>query len=45
VFSINSGKSFHYLVKVLLALFVGLARAKPAVQPGDDAPVAAESGI
>jgi hypothetical protein len=45
VFSINSGKSFHYMVKVLLALFVGLARAKPAVQPGDDAPVAAESGI
>jgi glycosyltransferase involved in cell wall biosynthesis len=43
--SITSGKSVYYMIKVLLALFVGLARARPTVQPGDDAPVAAEHGI
>jgi glycosyltransferase involved in cell wall biosynthesis len=43
--SITSGKSVYYMVKVLLALFVGLARARPTVEPGDDAPVAAEHGI
>ena len=39
--SINSGKSAYYMVKVLLAIFVGLARRRPAVEPGDAAPVAA----
>jgi hypothetical protein len=33
------------MVKVLLAIFVGMARAKPVVEPGDDAPVAAAQGI
>ena len=45
VSSISSGKSVYYMVKVLLAIFVGLARAKPIVDPGDDAPVTAAHGI
>jgi glycosyltransferase involved in cell wall biosynthesis len=43
--SIGSGKSVYYMIKVLLAIFVGLARARPVVEPGDDAPVAAAHGI
>jgi glycosyltransferase involved in cell wall biosynthesis len=43
--SITSGKSAYYMVKVLLALFVGLARRRPLPEPGDDAPVAATHGI
>jgi len=43
--SISSGKSVYYMIKVLLAIFVGLARARPIVEPGDDAPVAAAHGI
>jgi glycosyltransferase involved in cell wall biosynthesis len=43
--SITSGKSVYYMVKVLLAVIVGLARARPNVEPGDDAPVAVEPGI
>src|SRR3954447_2211247 len=35
----SSGKSAYYMVKVLLALFVGLARRRPVVEPGDSAPV------
>jgi glycosyltransferase involved in cell wall biosynthesis len=45
VSSIRSGKSAYYMLKVLLALFVGLARARPVPEPGDAAPVAAEHGI
>ena len=45
VSSISSGKSIYYMLKVLLALFVGLARVRPVPEPGDAAPVAAESGI
>jgi glycosyltransferase involved in cell wall biosynthesis len=45
VSSIRSGKSAYYMLKVLLALFVGLARARPVPEPGDAAPVAAEPGI
>jgi glycosyltransferase involved in cell wall biosynthesis len=45
VSSINSGKSVYYMSKVLLAIFVGLARARPVPEPGDDAPVAAGQGI
>jgi glycosyltransferase involved in cell wall biosynthesis len=45
VSSINTGKSAYYMIKVLLALFVGLARRRPVVDPGDDAPVAASQGI
>jgi hypothetical protein len=46
VSSINgSGKSAYYMVKVLLAIFVGLARARRSIEPGDEAPVAASHGI
>jgi hypothetical protein len=45
VSSISSGKSLYYMVKVLLAIFVGLAREKPIVEPGDAAPVAASNSI
>lgn len=45
VSSISSGKSVYYMVKVLLAIFIGLARARPVPRPGDDAPVSAASGI
>jgi glycosyltransferase involved in cell wall biosynthesis len=43
--SISTGKSAYYMVKVLLALLVGLARRRPVVSPGDRAPVAAEHGV
>jgi glycosyltransferase involved in cell wall biosynthesis len=43
--SITSGKSLYYMVKVLLAIFVGLVRKRPVVDPGDAAPVAATHGI
>jgi glycosyltransferase involved in cell wall biosynthesis len=45
VSSINSTRSVYYMNKVLLAILVGLLRARPAVEPGDAAPVVAESGI
>jgi glycosyltransferase involved in cell wall biosynthesis len=45
VSSITSGKSVYYMIKVLLAIFVGLVRARPVVEPGDEAPVAATHGI
>ena len=32
------------MIKVLLALLIGLARRRPVVEPGDRAPVAAEPG-
>jgi glycosyltransferase involved in cell wall biosynthesis len=41
----SSGKPIYYMLKVLLALFVGLARARPVPEPGDSAPVIAEQGI
>ena len=43
--SIRSGKSAYYMVKVLLAIFIGLVRRRPVVEAGDDAPVAAAHGI
>jgi glycosyltransferase involved in cell wall biosynthesis len=43
--SIGSTQSAYYMVKVLLAVFVGLLRARPDVQPGDEAPVAAEHSL
>jgi glycosyltransferase involved in cell wall biosynthesis len=43
--SISTGKSAYYMIKVLLALIVGLARQRPVVDPGDRAPVAAERGV
>ena len=45
VSSISSGKSVEYMFKVLLAIFVGLARARPTVEAGDEAPVAAGASI
>ncbi len=45
VSSIGTGKSAYYMIKVLLALFVGLARARPVVDPGDRAPVSAGKGV
>jgi glycosyltransferase involved in cell wall biosynthesis len=46
VSSINtSGKSAYYMIKVLLAVLVGLLRARPEVAAGDDAPVVAEHAI
>lgn len=45
VSSIRSGKSAYYMIKVLLAIFIGLFRARPVPEPGDDAPVAAAQGI
>jgi glycosyltransferase involved in cell wall biosynthesis len=43
--SINtSGKSAYYMIKVLLAIAMGLVRARPVVDPGDAAPVAAAHG-
>ena len=43
--SIRSGKSIYYMVKVLLAIFVGLLRRRPVPEPGGDAPVAASHAI
>ena len=43
--SIRSGKSVYYMLKVLLAIFVGLVRRRPVVESGDDAPVMATHGI
>jgi glycosyltransferase involved in cell wall biosynthesis len=41
VSSISSGKSAYYMIKVLLAIGVGLLRRRPVVSPGDAAPVTA----
>jgi glycosyltransferase involved in cell wall biosynthesis len=43
--SITSGKSVYYMIKVLLAITVGLLRARPVPEPGDEAPVTATAGI
>jgi len=43
--SIRSGKSVYYMVKVLLAIFIGLARSRPVPEPGDRAPVTAAQGF
>lgn len=43
--SITSGKSAYYMVKVLLALFVGMFRRRPVPGEGDSAPVRAQAGI
>jgi glycosyltransferase involved in cell wall biosynthesis len=43
--SISHGKSAYYMIKVLLALAIGLARRRPVVECGDAAPVAAEHGV
>jgi len=43
--SINASQSAYYMVKVLLAIFVGLCRARPVVEPGDRSPVQAEPSL
>jgi hypothetical protein len=45
VSSIGSTQSVYYMVKVLLALFVGLFRTRPVPEPGQPAPVSAEHAI
>jgi glycosyltransferase involved in cell wall biosynthesis len=40
--SISTGKSGYYMIKVLLAVLVGLARRRPVVERSDPAPVSAE---
>jgi glycosyltransferase involved in cell wall biosynthesis len=45
VSSINASRSLLYMTKVTLALFVGLLRARPNVEAGDPAAVAADHGI
>jgi glycosyltransferase involved in cell wall biosynthesis len=43
--SIGTGKSAYYMVKVLLAIVVGLGRRRPVVDSSDAAPVIAERQI
>ena len=43
--SINSGRSVYYMIKVLLAILLGLLRTRPTVESGDAAPVAAEHAL
>lgn len=43
--SITAGRSAYYMVKVSLALLVGLLRRRPVVEPGDPAPVSASRTI
>jgi glycosyltransferase involved in cell wall biosynthesis len=45
VSSINRTESAYYMVKVLLAIFIGLFRARPSVALGDPAPVAAQHSL
>ena len=43
--SITKGRSIYYMIKVSLALFVGLLRRDSFVEPGDPAPVSASRGV
>jgi glycosyltransferase involved in cell wall biosynthesis len=43
--SITKGRSIYYMVKVSLALIVGLLRRHGFVEPGDPAPVSAPRGV
>ncbi len=43
--SINASRSVYYMVKVLLAIFVGLFRARPAVESGERPAVTAEPSL
>ena len=45
VSSINPTRSIYYMIKVLLAIVIGLMRARPNVESGDPAPVTAEHSI
>lgn len=44
VSAISSTQPFYYMIKVLLAVFIGLFRSHPTVEPGDT-PVSAEHTI
>jgi len=43
--SINHARSAYYMVKVLLAIFIGLFRSRPSVALGDPAPVTAQHSL
>ena len=43
--SITKGRSLYYMIKVSLALLVGLLRRHPVVEPGDPAPVSSARGL
>jgi glycosyltransferase involved in cell wall biosynthesis len=43
--SITSGESVYYMIKVTLAIFVGLFRRRPVPEAGAESPVVAERGI
>jgi glycosyltransferase involved in cell wall biosynthesis len=43
--SISTGKSAYYMIKVLLAIFVGMLRRRAVPRPGEPAPVSADRGI
>jgi glycosyltransferase involved in cell wall biosynthesis len=43
--SITNTLSAYYMIKVLLAVIVGLFRGRPAIDPGSEAPVSAQRGI
>ena len=45
VSSINASRSAYYMIKVLLAIFVGLLRTRPSVEAGDEAPVRAQQAV
>jgi glycosyltransferase involved in cell wall biosynthesis len=45
VSSIGSGKSAYYMIKVLLAMFVGLVRRRPVVDPPEPAPITTAEGL
>jgi hypothetical protein len=44
VSAISSGQPVYYMFKVLLAVFVGLFRSHPTIEPGD-VPVSADHGL
>ncbi len=43
--SITKSRSLYYMIKVSLALLVGLLRRRPVVEPGEPAPVSASRGM
>jgi glycosyltransferase involved in cell wall biosynthesis len=43
--SINATASIFYMIKVLLAIGVGLLRARPTIEAGDRSPVTAEHSL
>ncbi len=45
VSSISHTRSAYYMVKVLLAIFIGLFRSRPSVALGDPAPVSAQHSL